>query len=113
MADRDVTTLLGDWRRGDREALDRLTPLVYNELRRLAASYMKHERVNHTLQSTALVHEAYLRMLGGVEVDWESRSHFFGVAAQIVRRILVEHVRAAKTGKRGYGAPVLSTADVP
>jgi hypothetical protein len=69
---------------------------------------MKHERVNHTLQSTALVHEAYLRMLGGVEVDWESRSHFFGVAAQIVRRILVEHARAAKTGKRGYGAPVLS-----
>ena len=107
MADRDVTTLLADWRHGDRGALDRLTPLIYHELRRVAAGYMKHERPDHTLQSTALVHEAYLRMVGGVQVDWESRSHFFAVAAQIVRRILVEHARAATTRKRGSRVPIL------
>ena len=108
MANRDITTLLADWRRGDREALDQLAPMVYDELRRLASSYLKQERMDHTLQSTALVHEAYLRMVGGVDVDWENRSHFFGVAAQIVRRILVEHARAANTAKRGSGAVVLS-----
>jgi RNA polymerase sigma factor (TIGR02999 family) len=108
MADRDVTTLLANWRKGDRSALDELTPLVYRELRRLAASYMKRERSDHTLQTTALVHEAFLRMVGGVEVDWENRAHFFGVAAQIVRRVLVEHARAAKTAKRGSGAVDLS-----
>jgi RNA polymerase sigma factor (TIGR02999 family) len=108
MANRDITTLLADWRRGDREALDQLAPMVYDELRRLASSYLKQERMDHTLQSTALVHEAYLRMVGGVDVDWENRSHFFGVAAQIVRRILVEHARAANTAKRGAGAVVLS-----
>jgi RNA polymerase sigma factor (TIGR02999 family) len=107
MADRDITTLLADWRRGDREALDQLTPLVYDELRRLAANYLKRERLDHTLQSTGLVHEAYLRMVGGVDVDWENRSHFFGVAAQIVRRILVEHARASNTRKRGSGALML------
>jgi RNA polymerase sigma factor (TIGR02999 family) len=108
MANRDITTLLADWRRGDRQALDQLAPMVYDELRRLASSYLKQERMDHTLQSTALVHEAYLRMVGGVDVDWENRSHFFGVAAQIVRRILVEHARAANTAKRGAGAVVLS-----
>ncbi|MGH9721865.1 MAG: sigma-70 family RNA polymerase sigma factor [Bryobacteraceae bacterium] len=108
MADRDITTLLADWRRGDRGALDQLTPIVYNELRRLAASYMRSERVDHTLQSTALVHEAYLRLAGGVDIDWENRSHFFGIAAQIVRRILVDHARAANTAKRGSGAVLLS-----
>ena len=107
MADRDITTLLADWRRGDRGALDQLTPLVYDELRRLAANYLKREQLDHTLQSTALVHEAYLRMVGGVDVDWENRSHFFGVAAKIVRRILVEHARAANTRKRGSGAAML------
>jgi RNA polymerase sigma factor (TIGR02999 family) len=111
MADRDVTTLLADWRRGDRSALDELTPLVYAELRRLAASYMKYERPDHTLQSTALVHEAYLRLVGGVEVDWENRSHFFGIAAQIVRRILVDHARAAKAAKRGSGVITLSLSE--
>ena len=108
MADRDITTLLVDWRNGDRSALDELTPMVYRELRQLAASYMKHERPDHTLQSTALVHEAYLRLTGEMNVDWENRSHFFGIAAQIVRRILVEHARAAKTAKRGSGAVMLS-----
>src|SRR5690349_3315933 len=108
MGDRDITTLLADWRRGDRAALDQLTPMVYDELRRLAASYLKRERLDHTLQSTALVHEAFLRMVGGVDVDWENRSHFFGVAAQIVRRVLVGHARAANTAKRGSGALVLS-----
>ena len=108
MAERDVTTLLGAWRRGDRSALDRLTPLVYNELKRLASSYLKYERPDHTLQCTALVHEAFLRLAGGVEIDWENRSHFFGIAAQIVRRILVEHARAANTAKRGSGAVMLA-----
>jgi len=111
MADRDITTLLADWRRGDRKALDELAPMVYDELRRLAASYLKGERTDHTLQCTALVHEAYLRMVGGVNVEWENRSHFFGVAAQIVRRILVEHARAAHTAKRGSGAVLLSIND--
>lgn len=108
MADRDVTTLLTDWRRGDRSALDELMPKVYEELRSLAAGYLRWERPDHTLRSTALVHEAYMRLVGS-NVDWENRKHFFGVAAQIVRRILVDHARAAATAKRGGGALLLST----
>ena len=110
MADRDVTTLLSDWRRGDRSALDELMPKVYAELRGLAAGYLRWERQDHTLQSTALVHESYMRLVG-TSVDWENRKHFFGVAAQIVRRLLVDHARAGATAKRGGGALLLSTSD--
>lgn len=99
----DVTTLLDDWGRGDRQALDRLLPLVYAELRRIAARQLRHERAGHTLQATALVHEAYLRLVDQRQVDWRNRAHFFGVAAQIIRRILVDHARRRHANKRGNG----------
>ena len=97
-----ITQLLLDWSRGDQSALEALTPLVYNELRRLAASYMRRERPDHTLQSTALVHEAYVRLVDQ-RVEWKSRSHFFGIAAQMMRRILVDHAKQHKSAKRGSG----------
>lgn len=97
-----VTQLLLDWSRGDEKALERLTPLVYDELRRLAGSYMRRERPDHTLQSTALVHEAYVRLVDQ-RVEWKSRSHFFGIAAQMMRRILVDHAKQHKSAKRGSG----------
>jgi DNA-directed RNA polymerase specialized sigma24 family protein len=87
----DVTTLLDGWRRGDRDALERLLPLVYSELRRIAARQLKNERAGHTLQPTALVHEAYLRLADQRQVDWQNQAHFFGVAAQVMRRVLVDH----------------------
>lgn len=99
----DVTSLLADWRSGDKEALDRLLPLVYGELRRLAEAYLRRERPGHTLQPTALVNEAYLRLVGQQQVEWQSRAHFFGIAAQMMRRILVDHARAQNAGKRGGG----------
>jgi RNA polymerase sigma-70 factor (ECF subfamily) len=82
----DVTALLDEWSRGDRGALDRLLPLVYAELRRIAARQLRHERAGHTLQPTALVHEAYLRLVDQQNVSWQNRAHFFGVAAQVMRR---------------------------
>jgi RNA polymerase sigma factor (TIGR02999 family) len=97
-----ITQLLLDWSRGDQSALEALTPLVYDELRRLAASYMRRERPDHTLQSTALVHEAYVRLVDQ-RVEWKSRSHFFGIAAQMMRRILVDHAKQHKSAKRGSG----------
>lgn len=97
-----VTQLLLDWSRGDEKALETLTPLVYDELRRLAGSYMRRERPDHTLQSTALVHEAYVRLVDQ-RVEWKSRSHFFGIAAQMMRRILVDHAKQHKSAKRGSG----------
>ena len=100
----DVTRLLADWSNGDRRALDELLPLVYGELRRLAAAYLRRERSMHTLQSTALVHEAFLRMVNQRDVEWRGRAHFFGIAAQMIRRILVDHARAQRTAKRGSGA---------
>ena len=100
----DVTGLLDDWSRGDRRALDRLLPLVYAELRRIAARQLRHERAGHTLQPTALVHEAYLRLVDQRSVDWQNRAHFFGVAAQVMRRILVDHARRKAAKKRGAGA---------
>jgi RNA polymerase sigma factor (TIGR02999 family) len=103
-----VTRLLMDWSNGDRDALERLTPLVYGELKRLAARYLRRERVGHTLQSTALVHEAFLRLIDQRNVRWQNRAHFFGVAAQMIRRILVDHARARQTAKRGSDAPKLS-----
>jgi RNA polymerase sigma-70 factor, ECF subfamily len=97
---RDITALLRDWSGGDREALERLMPAVYGELRRLAASYLKSERPDHTLQPTALVHEAYLRLSNQRSVDWVNRAHFFGISARIMRRILVDHARRRGAIKR-------------
>jgi RNA polymerase sigma-70 factor, ECF subfamily len=96
----DVTRLLTRWAKGDEEALDEVTPLVYEGLRRLAASQLRKERKGHTLQPTALVHEAYLRLVDQKNPNWQNRSHFFGVAAQLMRRILVDHARGKQAGKR-------------
>lgn len=96
----DVTQLLLRWRGGDSQALAQLTPLVYDELRRLAAHYLRHERAGHTLQATALVHEAYVRLIGQQQIDWQNRAHFIAVAARLMRRILVDHARAHAAAKR-------------
>jgi RNA polymerase sigma factor (TIGR02999 family) len=104
----DITQLLVDLTRGDKEALDKLLPLVYDELRRLADRYLRKERADHSLQATALVHEAYLRLIDQNSVQWQNRAHFFGVAAQMMRRILVDHARAHQAAKRGSGAVKLS-----
>lgn len=98
---RDVTQLLADMQGGTPGAAEQLLPMVYDELRRIAAAYMRHERPNHTLQATALVHEAYLQLVEQTRVDWRNRAHFFGVAAQLMRRILVEHARSHNALKRG------------
>jgi RNA polymerase sigma factor (TIGR02999 family) len=100
----EVTALLVNWSNGDSRALDELMPLVYGELRRLAAAYLRRERSTHTLQSTALVNEAFLRLVNQQDVQWRNRAHFFGIAAQMIRRILVDHARAAQAEKRGAGA---------
>jgi RNA polymerase sigma factor (TIGR02999 family) len=99
----DVTQLLSEVRKGDQRALDALLPLVYNELRRVAGSMMRHEREDHTLQPTALVHEAYVKLLGQRSVEWQNRAHFMAVAAQQMRRILVDHARSHAATKRGGG----------
>ncbi len=104
----NVTQLLVDWSKGNRQALEQLMPLVYDELRRLADFYLRRERAGHTLQGTALVHEAYLRLVDQNRVQWQNRAHFFGVAAQMLRRILVDHARAHRTAKRGGGALTLA-----
>src|ERR1051325_3622930 len=98
-----VTQLLRDHRNGSRDALERLIPLVYGELRKQAARYLRREREGHTLQPTALVNEAYLRLADQRDVEWQNRAHFFGVAAQLMRRILVDHARAHHRAKRGGG----------
>jgi RNA polymerase sigma-70 factor (ECF subfamily) len=95
--------LLAELSRGKDEAASRLIPLVYSELRKLAASYMRRERPDHTLQPTALVHEAYMKLLQQRSIEWQSRAHFYGIAAQIMRRILVDHARAHLREKRGGG----------
>ncbi len=89
----DITQMLIDWSNGDREALDRLMPVVYAELRRQAARHLRRERVGHTLQTTDLIHEAYIRLVDQKNVRWQNRAHFFAVAAQSMRRILVDHAR--------------------
>ena len=99
-----VTQLLVRWREGDRRALDELMPLVYDELRRLASHYMRGERSGHTLQTSALVNEAYLRLTGHEEIQWQDRVHFFAVAAQTMRRVLVDHARRRGNRKRGGDA---------
>lgn len=103
----EVTSILAAWRDGDSQAPDRLMPLVYDELRRLASRSMKRERPDHTLQPTALVHEAYLRLTGASTPCWHDRIHFFAVASQVMRRLLVDHARARRSGKRGKGARAL------
>jgi RNA polymerase sigma-70 factor (ECF subfamily) len=104
----EITQLLIRVAHGDHEAESRLIPLVYGELRRLARRYMRNERPDHTLQATALVHEAYLRLAGEKEISWQSRAHFFRVAANAMRRILVDHARAHKAEKRGGHEPKVS-----
>jgi len=97
----DVTTLLGQVRGGSREAADRLMPLIYAELRRMAAGYMQRERPDHTLQATALVHEAYLRMTGERAGEWQNRAHFFAIAAHTMRQVLLDYARRHRAEKRG------------
>lgn len=104
----DVTALLGEWSRGDRDALNRLLPHVYAELRRIADRQFRMERANHTLQPTALVNEVYLRLVDQRQVDWQNRAHFFGVAANVMRRILVDHARRHGARKRGEGVRCVS-----
>ena len=96
-----ITILLRELSGGNKSAADRVIPLVYPDLKRLARRFMRKERADHTLQPTALVNEAYLRLVGGSEVDWKDRAHFFGVAAQLMRRILVDHARERHAAKRG------------
>jgi RNA polymerase sigma factor (TIGR02999 family) len=103
-----VTELLLNWRRGDEDAREQLIPLVYGELRRVARRYLRKERPDHTLQSGALVHEAYLRLLREKTPQWENRAHFFGFAAQLMRHILVDHARSRNAAKRGAGVPRLA-----
>lgn len=115
MSDRsgDLTQLLVDWSSGDQEAFDQLMPAVYDELHRLAARYLSRERGDHTLQTTALVHEAYIRLIDQNRVQWQSSLQFFGLAAQMMRRILVDHARRSKGQKRGGQAPKVSLDDAP
>lgn len=108
----EITALLVDWRSGNQSALDRLIPLVYDELRRLASGYMRGERSNHLLQTTALVHEAYLRMIDSSGINYETRAHFFAVAAQVMRHILVDYARGQRRAKRGEGVPPVSLSDI-
>ncbi len=110
---RDTTQLLVRWSHGDQQALQALMPRVYDELHRLAAHLMHREQRGHTLQPTALVHEAYLRLVDQTRVDWKNRSHFLAIAAQMLRRVLVDHARAKRRLKRGSGAVVLSLSEAP
>ena len=108
----DVTALLLAWKQGDPDALEHLMPLVYQELHRIAAAHFRRERREHTLQATALVHEAYLKLVNQQHAHWENRTQFFAVAAQLMRRVLVDHARAQAADKRGAGATRLSLSDV-
>ena len=98
---KEVTDLLNDWGNGDQEALNRLMPLVYDELHRLASRYLRHERVGHTLQTTALVHEAYLKLVDQKKANWHNRVQFFAAAAKVMRHVLVDYARSRKAAKRG------------
>ena len=108
---KEVTRLLVDWGNADQAALDELIPLVYDELRRLASRYMRRESQDHTLQTSALVNEAYLRLVDQKSVQWQNRAHFFGVAAQLMRRILVDHARSRSRAKRGGRAQMVSLTE--
>jgi RNA polymerase sigma factor (TIGR02999 family) len=108
----EITKLLLKWSGGDRDALDQLVPMVYPELRRLARNYMRRERAVHTLQTSALINEAYLRLVNQKGVEWQDRAHFFAVAAQVMRHILIDHARSHHYGKRGAGAQHVALDDV-
>lgn len=107
----DVTELLLRWSAGDAHALDELTPVIYDDLRRLARALLSRERPDHTLSATALVHEAYLKLVDQRRVNWENRAHFFGAAAHVMRRVLVDHARARGSGKRGGSAEKIAIQD--
>jgi RNA polymerase sigma factor (TIGR02999 family) len=109
----EVTQLLVNWSQGDKAALDQLIPLVEAELRRLARQYMARESPGHTLQTSALINEAYVRLIDQQNVPWQNRSHFFGVAAQVMRHILIDHARSYTYAKRGGGARKISLDDLP
>src|SRR5712672_2587535 len=109
----EITRLLRAWSGGDQAAFERLAPVVYAELRLIARGYMSHERPDHTLQATALVHEAYLRLIDLQNVGWQDRAHFFAISAQMMRRILVDRARARVTGKRGGATARLQLDEVP
>jgi RNA polymerase sigma factor (TIGR02999 family) len=104
----EITQLLEDWSNGNQAALDKLYPLVYEELRRMARRHLRRERKDHTLQTTALINEAYLRLVDQKHVHWQNRAHFFGISAQIMRRILIDHARRYNYAKRGAGAQKIS-----
>jgi RNA polymerase sigma factor (TIGR02999 family) len=108
-----VTQLLSAWRAGDERALEQLMPLVYGELRRLAGRYLNREREGHTLETHDLIHEAFLRLVDQRQVDWQSRSHFFGIAAQMMRRILVDHARRRGSHRRGGDVRQLVLDEIP
>ena len=108
---KEVSRLLVDWGNGDQAALDELIPLVYDELRRVAGRYMRRENQGHTLQTSALVNEAYIRLIDQKRVHWKNRAHFFGVAAQLMRRILVDHARSRLRAKRGGGRQMVSLVE--
>jgi len=110
---KDATQLLIDWSQGDKEALAQLMPLVYDELHRLAASYLHRHRPDNTLQTTALVHEAYLQLVDQANVNWQSRAQFFGIAAKLMRQIIVDHARSHQAAKRGGATPKLSLDEAP
>ena len=107
-----VTQLLVKWSDGDQQALDKLMPLVYSELRQLAKNYLRRERAGHTLQPTALVNEAYLKLVDQRNAKWQNRAHFFGISAQLMRRILVDHARARLRQKRGGSNGTIALDDV-
>src|SRR5262245_37311249 len=107
----DVTKLLTEWSRGNQAALDQLTPLVYKDLRHRAKNYLRHERLDHTLQPTALIHEAYLRLVSDSPPEWNGRAHFFALASRVMRQILVDHARRHQAGKRGSGICEVSLDD--
>lgn len=107
----EVTQLLVDWRGGDQAALNKLMLLVYDELHAMARRYMKQERGDHTLQTTALVNEAYLKLLGGQSPDWQNRAHFFGVAAQVMRHLLIDHARSRRYARHGGSAMRITLDD--
>ena len=111
LSPQEVTQLLADWGKGDRSALDKLFPLVHSELRRIAQRQMSQERPGHTLQATALVNEAYLKLAGQQGFDWQNRAHFFAVCAQVMRHILIDHARAHARDKRGGGVVKVSLND--
>jgi RNA polymerase sigma factor (TIGR02999 family) len=110
---KEITALLQSWSDGDEQALEKLTPVLYKELHRIAHRYMRQERPGHTLQTTALINEAYLRLIDWKNVRWQNRAQFFGVSAQLMRKILVDFARSRNSGKRGAGVPVISLEEVP